>query len=1002
MPINVYIRQIISIIMIWACWGFSHAWADCTSIKNGSWSAASTWNCGRTPNGTDNVTVNNSVDFDLSVSTTIKTMTLNGSGITGSGSGPLILTGDLNNNSKLNTPNLNVTVNGNVNNNGSLFSVNQLIASKTITNNGSFLANTVTVVKDLNNNSAAFTVGTLTFAGIGNQSPTIWGNNTTVNRLVVSSGVTLTNTSYSFLNVTGDIVNNGSINLPYTTWFINGNSTQNIIGNNITIGFLKLNNSFGLNLSQNVTVQNDLTLTNGNILTNNFLLSLPKRCSDGSISGGNINSFVDGRLQLNYPAWGTSCTYPVGNAGGYAPVTITFPWFSGIVGGTLTVNTVAAEHPAIGTSEINAHRDVTRYWSVGDGADSMGILPVWGSYSITMQFPASDVDADANINAFQVSQYTETWSPLAGTVNGKTATLSGVNRFGSFAVGEKGTNAVPPAAFNCVEVGADASTGHLYTKLAGAPFTVDVVALNVSQGIETTFAAEQDAAVTVELGYASDAACTDWVALSPAVSQNVLFSAANKGRKTSAAFTVNQAAPNLRCRITDANQTPVRSVCSTDNFAVRPSNFVLSAPSANADSTGVSSTASPKIAAGSTFTLNAAALAGYTGVPRLDSTKLSVSAAAVRAGTLTGTFVAGDALTGVAAGSVQYDETGYFKLDAGAVIDDSFTAVDAAVGDCTADSSSNMVGGKYGCSIINTAVTPYFGRFIPDHFAVIAAPITHGCSTFTYFGQDFGTRFQLVPQTLANVTTQNYVGGSINTWNFSVSGAASGAALSSDIPVVTWAGPIATVVTQHRLTRPTAISTPSSITMRARPMDVDGVTLRAITNISSATAQMRFGRARLLNTQGSEQLDLPVYFQVEYLQSNTVGATYGWQPAKDDTCSIISSLNITPVTGFNSSACLMDDLNKANSNNACPPATLAARQFQEPPLSGSFNVWLKAPQIKTSLDIGADVPKWLQFNWGSGAAICTAGTAPYNKCPTARVSFGLQKSGKVVYMQESY
>jgi MSHA biogenesis protein MshQ len=62
-----------------------------------------------------------------------------------------------------------------------------------------------------------------------------------------------------------------------------------------------------------------------------------------------------------------------------------------------------------------------------------------------------------------------------------------------------GTPPTAPANFNCVESGANASTGHLYTKLAGTGFSFDVVALKADGSTETTYASAANKDVTVEL-----------------------------------------------------------------------------------------------------------------------------------------------------------------------------------------------------------------------------------------------------------------------------------------------------------------------------------------------------------------------------------------------------------------------------------------------------------------------------------------------------------------------
>ncbi|WP_301103427.1 DUF6701 domain-containing protein [Propionivibrio sp.] len=307
----------------------------------------------------------------------------------------------------------------------------------------------------------------------------------------------------------------------------------------------------------------------------------------------------------------------------------------------------------------------------------------------------------------------------------------------------------PPASFNCVESGATAATGHLYTKLAGTPFSVDVVALKADNSVETGYAAGVDQSVTVELVDGSGGtACDSRAAVNPAVSQTLTFSAANAGRKASASMTVSKAYADLRCRVTDANQTPNIVACSSDDFAVRPSALSVTS-TASADATGVSTSATPRIKTGANFTLTAdSAVVGYNGTPAIDTSTLAAHSGAVQAGTLSGSFSSANPATGIATGAAfSYTEVGYFRLGSTGVYDNTFTAVDSAAGDCTNDFSNALVGGQYGCKFGNTSATSYFGRFIPDHFALAPGAATPACGGYSYFVQDgFTTAFSLTAQ----------------------------------------------------------------------------------------------------------------------------------------------------------------------------------------------------------------------------------------------------------------
>ncbi len=325
-----------------------------------------------------------------------------------------------------------------------------------------------------------------------------------------------------------------------------------------------------------------------------------------------------------------------------------------------------------------------------------------------------------------------------------------------------------PFGFNCVESGAAALNGHLYTKLAGTAFAFDVVALKdansdgTADAAETLYASDVDKSVTVELVDGSGAtACASRTAISPAVSQTLTFTKTGQptdlGRKSTAAMTVTKAYPDLRCRVTDANQAPSIVGCSTDNFSVRPSAATLVT---TATAAAPSSTATPTIKAGANFSLQATTSTGanYAGTLTRDATKLTAQITSqdtsVAPGGTVGTLSPATLIGNAAVVNATYSEVGYLYLAPGAYRDDSYTAVDSGSGDCVTSTASDtnlsdvIASGKYGCSIGNkTAVS--LGRFVPDHFDTSAtgplacaatvgtASVTSGSTAVTATGTSF-------------------------------------------------------------------------------------------------------------------------------------------------------------------------------------------------------------------------------------------------------------------------
>ncbi len=346
-------------------------------------------------------------------------------------------------------------------------------------------------------------------------------------------------------------------------------------------------------------------------------------------------------------------------------------------------------------------------------------------------------------------------------------------------------------------------TGHLYTKLMGTPFKLNVAALNNNQ-IVTTYAASSTKTVTVKLVDNSDSlagspnyfasaanctqsctsACTSKTAVTGG-SQTLSFTSSNKGQQQTANFTLNSAYQKLVAIISDGTTT----ACSTDAFSVRP----LSVTSVTSNATNTGTTGTPVIKAGTNFSL-AATIAGvtgnpngYTGVLQINSAAVQSSSPATVAGALTGTFpaaVSGTPSSTASGTTFTYGEVGQFFLlgpnytaspsISPGVYDNTWTSIDSGVtqNDCNSTTAaaaySNTIdaSGKYGCYFGIATNTGAYGRFVPDHFALSpsATLITRNdlscspASTFTYMDEPMATTFTLTAQNATNGTTQNYAG----------------------------------------------------------------------------------------------------------------------------------------------------------------------------------------------------------------------------------------------------
>ncbi len=844
-------------------------------------------------------------------------------------------------------------------------------------------------------------------------------------------------------NASGNWTNNGTFTQGTTTVTFTGTSATPAIGgtaattfNNLTIN--KASNNLTINTTP--TVNGTLTFTNGDIVTgaNRVILE-----TAATIATPSASSYVVGSIQKNYTA-GAALSYfagndfPVGDATNFTPVNISAGTTT--TAGSLTVSTLTPDHPQVTTpipsTGIDANNSVNRYWRFNNSGLTIGT-----AISATFTFVASDVDAGANTANFIVQRYDGTnWNPttlvaanpLNTQVSNITLLVAGNN---DFAIGDPlaGFNGAP-GAFNVFETTtpAGAVLGRLYTKLVGTAFTVSIVAVINN----TVNAAPSTAALTVDVIDASPVGgtltaasnCrTTWVTVIQTQTVPAVVAWAS-GRVNVTITAPVKAVRNARIRVTQGANVG----CSTDNFTIRPQSFTITSTNATQNN----SSGAPAVKTGANFNLTAASVIGYDGTPVIDNTKI---VGTPNAGTIGGSFIAAPVGTGTASGaSFFYNEVGNVGLLANAVFDSGFTSVDQS-GDCTADFSNSLVGGKYGCLLGSTAVAQTlgvsgFGRFIPDNFNVsLNAPaFAPACGTFSYVGQTF--TYSSVPvitvtarngttNGLTNATTTNYAGAYMKLTNanltpntqaarytyFDALGGGTTPALNtanvpgapgvgSDPAIGTFTNGVGTLTFSAGAGFTFTRTTPNlpfnaDIALAVNVIDGDGIfyagnpaafgTATAGNGIafSPVTAkQMRFGRLALGNAFGSELLDLAIPMETQYYNSSGVYVTN-----VDDSCTSIVLNNVVLTSG----------------------AATAGGAF----VSGKGNLKITKPLIKVSIDLCIDldgltqtdnscvasVPanqNYLQWKW-SGAA--------FNKDPRARATFGVFKNAdQFIYLRENF
>ncbi|HEX9450152.1 MAG TPA: DUF6701 domain-containing protein, partial [Burkholderiales bacterium] len=317
---------------------------------------------------------------------------------------------------------------------------------------------------------------------------------------------------------------------------------------------------------------------------------------------------------------------------------------------------------------------------------------------------------------------------------------------------------------------ATATSGVIKTKIAGASFTLDVIALNAAKTVmQTGFTnvVKVELLGNINTGVSLDAnGCPVTFALDQVVSPDPTL---GNGRQTVTFAAVSNAWKDVRVKVSYPAVSPTVVSCSRDNFAIRPNTFTLSATDTDPQTAGITRTLANTTAssgnvhkAGMPFTIQATAVnaagtpATTTNYANSPTTTLSTCAgtactASFGALTVATTFASGTLTTN----SATYTEVGSFGLT---LQDQTFANVDAA------DSSTAE---RY-----ITSPTINVGRFVPDHFALTTtgasapaltnrsevSPLCSPASVFTYMTEPMSISFQLLAQNAASGTTANYAG----------------------------------------------------------------------------------------------------------------------------------------------------------------------------------------------------------------------------------------------------
>jgi MSHA biogenesis protein MshQ len=649
-------------------------------------------------------------------------------------------------------------------------------------------------------------------------------------------------------------------------------------------------------------------------------------------------------------------------------------------------------------------------------------------------------------------------SSTAGTYNNTTGPVTSANAGTGTAAVATLTVGVAVGAFDAFDTsfGSWSAAVRIRTKVSGAAFSLKVVALDAARtAVQTSFSGT----VTVELlgnttlGVPLDAQLCPTSATTIADAGYPVSAALTSGEATVGFPAVSNAWRDVRVRVTYTSGGTTVTACSSDNFAIRPDLFdAVSASdldwetaggSRTLDNTGASGGAVHK--AGRPFRLGATArnavggaTTNYSGSP--DAQVLSLVLPAACGGCSLGNLNEG---TWSAAGgtitsdTASFDEVGTVSVR---LVDSDFASVDSADGSTSAERE-----------IVSAAFT--VGRFVPDHFTVVAAntpefltfnktdaqcatPPAGPTRSFTYIGQPFG--YATAPSSTATArnfagnVTVNYQGSLFKLTASDVSQAYSAVPLSPALDTSAIGSPSVTsnnngtatiapsATDSLSFTRDTTTpGTPFSaqISLQVSVADNSETAVSGNGTILSSTVatfdgggggiafdsgnEFRYGRMRLQNAAGTSLLDLPLVLDTHYFN----GVGFARNIADNCTAIPVDAIGMANFTG--QLAACETALQPAAGNVSFTSGRSSGITLRRPgngnegSVGVNVNLGAAVSVASTCTSIGAvtapTVPANLPFlrgDWGGGS---------YVEDPAARATFGIYRNAdEFIYFRENF
>jgi hypothetical protein len=280
----------------------------------------------------------------------------------------------------------------------------------------------------------------------------------TINNLTIESGATLfINTSSGSLTLTGNLMNNGTINNTGGGIILAGTTAQNLNAGTYS-GRITINNTNGVALTGNVTLNDTLVLNNGRVTLGNHNLTIG---NTGAITGANDTRYIvatgSGSLTINNIGAGGrtgAIIFPIGSVMNYNPLTLTNIGTSDNYSARLLT---AAYRDYVGNTPVLAsaitNNVVGTTWIIDEA------IPGGSNATVELQWLIGQELSGFNRSACYVSRYNGIWNPGAtGAAGGPlvgpyTRSISGVTAFSPFGVASGGALPVELVSFTAKAAG---------------------------------------------------------------------------------------------------------------------------------------------------------------------------------------------------------------------------------------------------------------------------------------------------------------------------------------------------------------------------------------------------------------------------------------------------------------------------------------------------------------------------------------------------------------------